>query len=162
MGSFPGYCTLQNSWQGNFQYPISGSEKYQNEFPTPKQIGVDTLNINMGWFLKKSLVGDCLIVLRTSIYTQFLRSLSVLRNGYCRWLPASQTALRARVRLPLWVRYVNGAWFSRGDRRAHQDEVKVSYGVKMPNFGIFHHYINCFSASSSNQTTGPILLGPSY
>ena len=30
-----------------FKYQISGSEKYQNEFPTPKYVGVDTLIINM-------------------------------------------------------------------------------------------------------------------
>ncbi len=30
-----------------FKYPISGSEKYQNEFPTPKYLGVGTLIINM-------------------------------------------------------------------------------------------------------------------
>ncbi len=30
-----------------FQYPISGSEKYQNEFPTPKYVGIDTLIIIM-------------------------------------------------------------------------------------------------------------------
>jgi len=28
-----------------FKYPISGSEKYQNEFPTPKYVGMDTLII---------------------------------------------------------------------------------------------------------------------
>ncbi len=30
-----------------FKYPISGSEKYQNEFPTPKYVGIDTLIIIM-------------------------------------------------------------------------------------------------------------------
>ena len=28
-----------------FKYPISASEKYQNEFPTPKYVGMDTLII---------------------------------------------------------------------------------------------------------------------
>ncbi len=30
-----------------FKYPISASEKYQNEFPTPKYVGMDTLIIIM-------------------------------------------------------------------------------------------------------------------
>jgi hypothetical protein len=30
-----------------FKYPISASEKYQNEFPTPKYVGIDTLIIIM-------------------------------------------------------------------------------------------------------------------
>ncbi len=30
-----------------FKYPISASEKYHNEFPTPKYVGIDTLIIIM-------------------------------------------------------------------------------------------------------------------
>ncbi len=46
--------------------------------------------------------------------------------------------------------------------RAHCDENKVSFGVKIPYFGICHHYLNCFSAALLNQMTGPSSLGLSY
>ncbi len=42
------------------------------------------------------------------------------------------------------------------DMKALCGENKVIFGVKMPHFGIFHHYLNCFSAALSNQTIEPI------
>ncbi len=49
-----------------------------------------------------------------------------------------------------------------GEVGALQSEVLVSFRVKMPKSGNFHHYINFFSAARWTQTTGPFLDGDPY
>ncbi len=39
-----------------FQYPILGSEKYHNEFPTPKYVGVHPRSISIQELLKKTVM----------------------------------------------------------------------------------------------------------
>ncbi len=92
---FSQYATVCCKIDGNefFQYPISGSEKYQNEFPTPKYVGLHLTSMSIQGFSKIFLAVDCLLCSWNSFYTWFSWSLfssEVTITGGCHLRPLPQ------------------------------------------------------------------------